>query len=463
MTDATQKKAGKTPASIDLDAAAITDLTPPAPETAPGTGAPEVATPPAEAQAAPAATPEKPEKPAAPDKPAKPDDAPAPPAPPPAKSSATGPVLGGAVAGALFGVLTTLVYHNVKAPPVTVADPRLAKVESELTALPAKAETAAREAAKALTGRIADLENKLAASESKAAAAAEAAKTATEQAKAATDRAAALETLAAGMIAPVDDRLKSAEAAIGEAKSATTAVTRKLEDIARAGSQPAVAVAAVSGKVEALEKALGAAGASARSQTEATSGLETRLKQLESTIAGQKPAASPRPAALLAAAALIRQNWDAGRPLGVDAPALAALGVDEAVAKPLAAYAARPVPNAAALTAQLAALAATFPKPAPAPQAEKSVLDKMKANVLSFVEVRPAGSAAAPANDAVAALRGRIAAGEGKVALEAIAALTTEQRAILTPLTAALTEREAAAAALRKLESDALAGASRKD
>lgn len=458
MTDATHKKAGKTPASIDLDAAAIKDLTPPAP------------TP--EAKAGPAAgaearleteTAAPPATPAAAEKPGKPADEPARPTLHPAKPSSTGPVFGGAVAGALFGVLTTLVYHNVKAPPVTVADPRLAKVEADLAALPAKAETAAREAAKALTSQIADLEKKLAASENKAAAATEAAKTATEQAKAATDRAAALETLAAGMIAPVDDRLKSTEIAVGEARSATAALSRRLEEIAKAGSQPSVAVSAVSGKIEALEKALGAAGASAKSQIEATGGLEARLKQLEGLMAGQKPAASPRPAALLAAAALIRQNWDAGRPLGVDAPALTALGLDEAVAKPLAVYAVRPVPNAAALASQLTALAATFPRPAPAPQPEKSIFDKMKANVLSFVEIRPTGSGATPANDAVATLRSRIAAGDGKAALDAIAALTTEQRAILTPLTAALTEREAAAAALRKLESDALAGASRKD
>jgi len=348
-------------------------------------------------------------------------------------ASATGPVVGGAVAGAIFGVLSTLGYHHWQAPPVTVADPRLAAIESRIATLP-KAADAIAAVEKSLDGRFAALEQKLGETVAKAS-------------DASGRKIAALETQAAGLVGPVEERLKLAES--------------RIETLAGAAAKPAAP--AVSGEVmTGLVNSIKALEAATGQQKAAAGTIDTRLKTVEQALASPKPALSPVPGLHLAAAALMNQAIVGNRPLGFDAAALTGLGLDEAIARPLAVFSVKPLPDATALKSQFASLVATLPKPQAASGTVASVIDRAKAGLLGFVEVRRAGAPPAPSDASLGVIAGKIGAGDIAGALTDIAARSIEERAVLAPVVKAMEERQAALAALRKLEGDALAAASRK-
>lgn len=419
--------------SIDLPASAVHDITP----------KPSGATtepPAAPADTAAAAAPVAPE-------PARET------APPPAARSSSGPVIGGAVAGAIFGLLGTTVFQNLQAPPVTVADARVAEVEAAIAAVEKKAVEAA-----AVEKRLAE---QLKAVEARATAAAEQKAAALEQ------RAAGLEqkfadTAQAPARLPtgIEERLKAAETALAESASAAAALTGRIETLSRA-EVPKVDLAPLSSKIDAVEKALGSTAARVTLGGDAAQALETRIKAIEQGITEMK---ARRPAdstnGVLVVSGLARRAFEGGEALGPHLAALAGLGTAEADLAPLKPYADKPAPRGDALAAQLTDLVAALPKPAP--EKAESLVDRLKSGLLSQVEVRATGTAQADVAGGLARVRARLAAGDMAGAAAEVAALPAEQREGLKPFAAALAGRIAAVAALRKIEADALAAAARK-
>ena len=434
----------RAPASIDLPKADVKDVTPraeaettQAAEAVPATPAqnsraeadvaapsPAVATPPA---------------------------ASSPPVAPPARAGGSMPVLGGAVAGAVFGLLGATIHQNYAAPPVTVADGRVAQVEAAIAAVDRKAADAAALEQK-LLAQIRTIETRAAAIEQQAAAAAQ--------------KAAGLEQKAAGLLSPVEDRLKSLEALIAEGRDQAGSITKRVDLLAQIEPPKvdvAPLVAPLVSRLDAIEKTLGSTSARLTLGGEAAQALDARIKTAEQAVAdlkARKPGETP--AAILGVSSLLRRSLDAGEPLGAHLTALAGLGVSEAAIKPLAPFADKPAPRLPALADQLTMLVAGLPKPKVDTPASAGVMDRIRSGLWSQVEVRPAGGVAADVNALAGRSRGKLLAGDLAGALAELAALSTEQRAALQPFSDAVTARAGALDALRNLEAAALAAAARK-
>lgn len=441
----------RAPASIDLPKADVKDVTPraeaettQAAEAVPATPAqnsraeadvaapsPAVATPPA---------------------------ASSPPVAPPARAGGSMPVLGGAVAGAVFGLLGATIHQNYAAPPVTVADGRVAQVEAAIAAVDRKAADAAALEQK-LLAQIRTIETRAAAIEQQAAAAA-------QKAAAVDQKAAGLEQKAAGLLSPVEDRLKSLEALIAEGRDQAGSITKRVDLLAQIEPPKvdvAPLVAPLVSRLDAIEKTLGSTSARLTLGGEAAQALDARIKTAEQAVAdlkARKPGETP--AAILGVSSLLRRSLDAGEPLGAHLTALAGLGVSEAAIKPLAPFADKPAPRLPALADQLTMLVAGLPKPKVDTPASAGVMDRIRSGLWSQVEVRPAGGVAADVNALAGRSRGKLLAGDLAGALAELAALSPEQRAALQPFSDAVTARAGALDALRNLEAAALAAAARK-
>lgn len=367
------------------------------------------------------------------------------PAPP---SGSSMPVVGGAVAGAIFGILSTLGYHNFREPPVTVADPRIAQIEATIAAVDKRA------------AAVADLEQRLGAQVK----AAEARAASAEQKAAALEqKTAEAQQLAAQFVAPVDDRLKSVESKLGEAAEQAQSLTRQVEGLAKAPA-PKVDLSPLAAKIETIEKAVGSAAARASEGGTAAAQLDGRLKAMEQTVASlqsRKPVVDTS-GSVLAIAGLARAALDAGAPLGPQVKALSGLGVAEADIRPLLVFADTPVPGYAALADQLVALGKTLPKPKAEPVAAEGWFGKVKSGLSSIVEVRQTGRIPMDAESVVGRAWAKLYGKDSAGALAELSGLTADQQAILKPVVETIKAREAANAALKKLEGDALAAASRK-
>lgn len=520
MTDETKTGGGapRRSASIDLPKSAVVDLTPKAAEAAPAEAAAQAAP-----QAEPARTRPAAEPPAAESKPA-----PEPSSPAPARPAASGgssiPVVGGAVAGAIFGLLGAVGYQNLAAPPVTVADPIVHKLrddtsavnqklrddmaavaskvveardteqrvtqtfEQKLAALAAAqtkdVESRAAQLAKELETRAAALDQKLAAAEQRAAVA--------EQKGLGLEKLiAAMDQKAATLIAPVDDRLKAAEARITEGREQAGQMLKRIDLLAMI-EPPRVDLRPIVTKIDELERTIGSNAARSTLTGDVAQVLDGRIKTIEQTSGtlGQslktveqalkgvdqsvadlkaKPAAVDVPAALLAVAGLTRRALDNGEALGALTTTLSALGANAQQVAALSVFADKPVPKLSGLAQQAEALATAAQKaaaakaPAPAAPASPGLLDKVTSTLLSQVEVKRVGEAAPLAPSAEGTrIKSLLQAGDGTGALAALNALPADQRETFKPVIEALAARAAAYDGLRAIEQGALAAVARK-
>jgi hypothetical protein len=414
------------------------------------------------------------------------------------KSSGALPVAAGAVAGALFGLVGAVVYQNVQRPPVTVADPRVAAVEAGIAAVERKT-VEAGQIEQRLLAQIKAVDDKIAALDQRAATIAEQAaaldkragtidqKTvaAEQKAVAAEQRATAVESRAATLIAPVDDRLKAAEARLSEAGNQATALAKRVDLLAQI-EPPKVDLKPIISKIEEMEKTVASSTARVTLSGETMLTLDGRVKAVEQSVKGfdgtakaaeaaikgletsvadlkmGKPAESA--AAVLAVSALARRALDQSEPMGPLATALGALGAAAPNVAALAPYAQTPAPNPAALATLFEELAkktkAAAPPPAPA---SDGIVGRVTSGLWSQVDVRPVGNA--PAGEAVALagkVRQAVLSGDLAGAHALVAGLPADQQAVLKPFSDAVSTRIAALNALRAIEKDALAIAARK-
>ncbi|MCA0422867.1 MAG: hypothetical protein LCH61_06020 [Proteobacteria bacterium] len=369
--------------------------------------------------------------------------APAAPVPPPVEPSRGGagwPVVGGAVAGAIFGLLGANIHQTIQAPPVTVADPRVAQVEAGISA--------ARQAEQRIEGQIKALEAR--------------AKVAEDKAAAAEQRAAQAEQKAAAIAAPLDGRIKAAEGKIGAVAGEAGALSRKIEGLGKVEA-PKVDLAPLVARLDALDKALGANSARLSAGTDAASALDDRIKKAEQALNNLSARKSADTAtATLSTTALVRRALEGGEAIGAHIAALRAQGVPDALLRPLAPYADKAAPPPNALATQLNGLAATLPKPVAEPAKTGGILERIKAGLLSQVDVRATGAVPADAAPVIARARARLLVDDGAGALAELKQLNAEQQAHLKPLTEAIAARVAGFEAVRMIEAEALAATARK-
>ena len=456
--------------SIDLTPDAVKDITPKADRGAAQADAP--------AQSAPQPEPVRP-----------PEDR-------PARGGAA--VGAGAVAGAIFGLLGSIVYQNVQKPSVTVADPRVAQVEAAIAAVEKKAVEAGQleqrlvaqiraveGKAAAVDTRAAGVEQKAAALDQKAQALEQKTVALDEKTAAVAARAAEVEKQALALIQPVDTRLKAAETRLGAAAEQAVSLGKKVDLLAQI-EPPKLDLKPIVNKVEELERAVASSAARATLNGESVLAFDGRIKGVEASVKGLDGAAKgletsvkgveaglgalkqPRPvetaAAVLSVTNLARRAFESGEALGGFATAFSALGVSAAALQPLAPFAQTPAPNATGLADLYAGLAAKAPKPVAAePPKVDGLLDRVTSGLLSQVEVRKVGIAAGPDATGIAAqVRARLLAGDFAGAVQLVVTLPAEQQAALKPFVDAVNARASALNALRQIETDALAAASRK-
>ena len=185
--------------------------------------------------------------------------------------------------------------------------------------------------------------------------------------------------------------------------------------------------------------------------------LESAVKALSEQVA--HPAASADQAARLAAAAQALQSAvERGAPYDAELKAVQSLGADRTATAPLDAYAATGVPHADVLAHELALLVPALQQATDTSSGDTTFLSKLEANAQRLVRVTPVD--APPGDDVTSviarinidALRGNIAG-----ALNEIASLPDDAKALAAGWVKKAQTREAAIAASRHIAADAVA------
>lgn len=233
----------------------------------------------------------------------------------------------------------------------------------------------------------------------------------------------------------VDDIAATAQAAQKQSTSAASAAADVAKNAGQSGVQPA--------DLDALTSRIAA--------------LESAVKALSEQVA--HPAASADQAARLAAAAQALQSAvERGAPYEAELKAAQSLGADQSATAPLAAYAATGVPHADVLAHELALLVPALQQATDTSSGDTTFLSKLEANAQRLVRVTPVD--APPGNDVTSviarinidALRGNIAD-----ALNEIASLPDDAKALAADWVKKAQAREAAIAASRRIAADAVA------
>jgi hypothetical protein len=233
----------------------------------------------------------------------------------------------------------------------------------------------------------------------------------------------------------VDDIAATAQAAQNQSTSAASAAADVAKNAGQGSVQPA--------DLDALESRIAA--------------LESVVKSLSEEVA--HPAASADQAARLAAAAQALQSAvERGAPYEAELKAVQSLGADQSATTPLDAYAATGVPHADALAHELALLVPALQQATDTSSGDTTFLSKLEANAQRLVRVTPVD--APPGDDVTSviarinidALRGNIAD-----ALNEIASLPDDAKALAATWVKKAQAREAAIAASRRIAADAVA------
>lgn len=386
--DAARKRKAPT---IDLTA---TDVTPPPPAPQP---TPESTPEPVSARpdTPPEPPPPPPEEP--PQAAAEPDAAPAP-AAPAAGTRRGAPVAAMLVAGIVGGIVVATVagglwYEGalpapqVAAQPDTQAQQQIAQLRQQIQALqsrpaPVPAASVDPKTVDALSQRVAQLETAL--------------KNLPKSGGADPHGAQKLTDLQ-NTVAPLTQRLSSAESAIKSGDTALSALNKRIDDIAINASQARTAADSAGKSVTQMQtqvqdltrnQASTVTRADIDSVQQKLSSLEEAEKSARNAI--KQSAAATSATRLALAAQALRNAVTSGAPYAVELAQAKALGGDADKLAPLQQFAANGVPSAASLAQQLRDILPQMQKiAAPHAQVSGSFLDRLEANAGRLVRVSP--------------------------------------------------------------------------
>jgi hypothetical protein len=232
----------------------------------------------------------------------------------------------------------------------------------------------------------------------------------------------------------VDDIAATAQAAQKQSTSAASAAADVAKNAGQSGVQPA--------DLDALTSRIAA--------------LESAVKALSEQVA-HLAASADQAARLAVAAQALQSAVERGAPYEAELKAVQSLGADQSATAPLAAYAATGVPHADVLAHELALLVPALQQATDTSSGDTTFLSKLEANAQRLVRVTPVD--ATPGDDVTSviarinidALRGNIAG-----ALNEIAALPDDAKALAADWVKKAQARESAIAASRHIAADAV-------
>lgn len=334
---------------------------------------------------------------------------------------------------------------------------RIGKVEAALAALPAAAASASEPAAVAdLAARIGKVESSVASLQ------------AAPPAPAAGESPGAPEGGAAAPDLALVGRLVAVEATVKSLTEDLTRLDRRAEETAlgikdlgeKVDAVRRTASDAATPPAPAVDKAeIDALAARIAASEKTTATLEKAQAALQQ--AAEKRAAAPltdRAVRLALAAASLRSAVERGAPFASDLNAAKALASDPQAFAPVEPFAAAGVPTAAALGRELLALTPGMTQAIGVVVREGNYLERLQSHAERLVRIRPVNET--PGEDAlatIARIEARAKQGDIAGALAAIAKLPESARAPAAPWIRKAEAREAAIAAVQRVESAALA------
>jgi hypothetical protein len=190
--------------------------------------------------------------------------------------------------------------------------------------------------------------------------------------------------------------------------------------------------------------------------------LENALKALTAAATESVPETDDRPARLSVATEALRAAVERGAPYQAELAAVRSLGVDRKATTPLEAFAGKGVPNAGALSRELAGLTPALQDAAEPASTDATFLERLKANAQKLVRITPAG--APPGNDpadVMARIKFDAAHGDIDGAVADINQLPDAAKTLAADWIKKAESRSAAIAASRQIAADALAALSK--
>jgi len=278
-----------------------------------------------------------------------------------------------------------------------------------------------------------------------------------------------LEKIERAMNAPRGDPALSNRVAAAEAQTKTlgdalAALRGRVDEIAATGAGAAKAADIALNAAETAKTASEAATKTAvqRGDLDALAqrimALESAVKALTAATAPLTAGADDRTARLTIAAQALRSALERGAPYQTELATLHALGLDQNATAPLEPFAATGLPTAATLARELEALVPALQDAATPPTGDATFLGRLTANAQKLVRISPAG--APPGNDpaaVVARVRFDAAHADIAAALADINALPDPAKSLAAAWSKKAAAREAALAAGRQIDADALA------
>jgi len=315
-------------------------------------------------------------------------------------------VAGGVIVAAVAGGLWyggALPQQQVKVEPDTQAQQQIAQLQQQVQALqnrpaPTSAPSVDPKTVDALSQRVAQIEATL--------------KTLPKSGGADPQLAQKLTELQ-NTVAPLVQRLSSAESAIKSGDTALSALNKRIDDIAANASQARTSAASADKAVTQMQsqvKDLARAQASTVTRAD-IEGVQQKLANLEQAEqsarnAIQQSAAAASATRLALATEALRNPVASGAPYAAELAQAKALGADADKLAPLQQFADNGVPSTASLAQQLRDLLPQMQKiAAPRAQVSGSFLDRLEANAGKLVRVSPVN---APSGDRPADVLARV-------------------------------------------------------
>jgi hypothetical protein len=271
-------------------------------------------------------------------------------------------------------------------------------------------------------------------------------------------------------------RLATVEAQTKTVTDALAAINRRLDDIAaaaqgareRADAASAAAKAATENANAASTAAKAATGSTVQqSDLDALSGriaaLESAIKSLSQTTAQQQASANDRAARAAVAAEALRAVVERGAPYQAELATVKSFGANQAAIASLEPFAASGVPSAASLAQELAQLTPSLTKATATvtTSGDNSFLGRLEENAKGLVRITPVGAPVGPAGDDPASIIARLndeaARADIGAALADIARLPQSAKTLAEPWVQKATARQAAITASQKIAADAMA------
>jgi hypothetical protein len=272
-------------------------------------------------------------------------------------------------------------------------------------------------------------------------------------------------------------RLATVEAQTKAVTDSLAAINRRLDDVATAAQSARERADAASAAAKTATQNADAASAAAKSATgntvqqsdlDALSGriaaLESAIKSLSQTTAQQQASANDRAARAAVAAEALRAVVERGAPYQAELATVKSFGADQGAIASLEPFAASGVPSAASLAQELAQLTPSLTKATAAvtTSGDNSFLGRLEENAKGLVRITPVGAPGGPAGDDPASIIARLDAEAARAdigaALADIARLPQSAKTLAEPWVQKAIAREAAIAASRSIAAAALGG-----